>query len=394
MEIFYISPLISKNKLDLIYKKINKSPGFAVQKFNRLIAKGFVHNGAAVKNLSVLPLPYSLSHAIWCNYRSEIEEDISYHYFPFFNIPIIKHLCVFFYAFIYVLFWGLCHRKEKAIVCDVLTISACLGAVLASKVNRLRTVGIMTDMPGLMVDLDKKTLFLKLASAVNRWYLSKFDNYVFLTEQMNVVNRNKRPYIVMEGLVDIDAIRLVTKEDKASPRVIMYAGMLHPRYGVQMLVDAVKMLPLQDIQLALYGNGPMVDGLKEEKDPRISYRGSVPNEVIVEEERRATLLVNPRPTHEEFTKYSFPSKNMEYMVSGTPLLTTRLPGMPKEYYPNVYLFDEETVEGYAHALQETLSLPASVLYQKGAKAYDFVMRQKSNTLQTYRILQLVNQNNS
>ena len=391
MNILYISSLVSRQKLESISKETECFSGFAAQKFNRLVAKGLCANGVNVKTLSIPP---GKVQPLCCHYEAEIEGRTAYQYLSYINLPVIRHICVFLSSFFHVLFWGLCHRKEKAIVCDVLTISACLGAVLASKLNRLHTVGIMTDMPGLMVDLDKKTLFLRLASAVNRWYLSKFDSYVFLTEQMNVVNKNKRPYIVMEGLVDSETKRLTTREDKASPRVIMYAGMLHPRYGVQMLVDAVKMLPLQDIQLALYGNGPMVDGLRKEKDPRIRYRGSAPNETIVEEERRATLLVNPRPTHEEFTKYSFPSKNMEYMVSGTPLLTTRLPGMPKEYYPNVYLFDEETVEGYASALQEVLSLPASVLHQKGAKAYDFVMEQKSNTLQTNRILQLIKSNES
>ena len=59
----------------------------------------------------------------------------------------------------------------------------------------------------------------------------------------------------------------------------------------------------------------------------------------------ATLLINPRFSNEEYTKYSFPSKNMEYMASGTPILTTKLPGMPKEYYEYIYLFEEESIEG-------------------------------------------------
>jgi hypothetical protein len=38
------------------------------------------------------------------------------------------------------------------------------------------------------------------------------------------------------------------------------------------------------------------------------------NDRVVEEQLRATLLVNPRPTAEAFTKYSFPSKNMGQAV--------------------------------------------------------------------------------
>ena len=53
---------------------------------------------------------------------------------------------------------------------------------------------------------------------------------------------------------------------------------------------------------------------------------------------------------------------MEYMASGTPLLTTKLPGMPEDYYPHVYFFEEESVQGYADALKKVLSLPADTLY--------------------------------
>lgn len=82
----------------------------------------------------------------------------------------------------------------------------------------------------------------------------------------------------------------------------------------------------------------------------------------------ATLLVNSRFTIEEFTKYSFPSKNMEYMASGTPLLTTKLPGMPQEYYPYVFLFDEETIDGYADAISNALTHSESELFKLGVSA--------------------------
>ena len=56
------------------------------------------------------------------------------------------------------------------------------------------------------------------------------------------------------------------------------------------------------------------------KDNRIVFKGMVPNKIVVEDQLKATLLVNPRPSIGEFTRYSFPSKNMEYMVSGTPMV--------------------------------------------------------------------------
>ena len=123
--------------------------------------------------------------------------------------------------------------------------------------------------------------------------------------------------------------------------------------------------------------------------PNLEYRGVAPNEEIVAEELKATLLINPRPTTEEFTIYSFPSKNMEYMASGTPLLTTKLPGMPEDYYPYVYFFEEESIQGYVYALRKVLSQSSDMLYAKGVQAKKFVLQNKNYIVQAQRVLGLL-----
>ena len=123
---------------------------------------------------------------------------------------------------------------------------------------------------------------------------------------------------------------------------------------------------------------------------RIIYKGVASNEDVVEAELKASLLVNPRPSREEFTRYSFPSKNVEYMVSGTPLLTTPLSGMPVEYY--VYLFAEETIEGYKATLETVLNLSSVELSDKGKKARNFILTKKNNVVQAGRIIDFMNNN--
>ena len=78
------------------------------------------------------------------------------------------------------------------------------------------------------------------------------------------------------------------------------------------------------------------------------------------------------------------------MVSGTPVLTTKLPGMPKEYYPFVYLIDEESVEGYARAISETLRQSDESLMEKGRLARNFVLKNKNNVFQADRIIKFIN----
>jgi len=88
-------------------------------------------------------------------------------------------------------------------------------------------------------------------------------------------------------------------------------------------------------------------------------------------------------------KYSFPSKTMEYMASGTPVLTTVLPGMPKEYHPYVFLLEDETADGIADMLTKVLAHSDEELFQKGNEARTFVLEQKNNVIQARKILEML-----
>ena len=103
----------------------------------------------------------------------------------------------------------------------------------------------------------------------------------------------------------------------------------------------------------------------------------------------ATRLVKPRPSDEEFVKYSFPSKTMEYMSTGTPVLTTALPCLPEEYLPHLYFFREETPQGMAEALRQVLSLTDEELFQKGCQARQFVLRERNNVVQAAKVLEML-----
>ena len=88
-------------------------------------------------------------------------------------------------------------------------------------------------------------------------------------------------------------------------------------------------------------------------------------------------------------KYSFPSKTLECMVSGTPLLTTNLPGMPTSYHEYVYLFGEETTDAFRDVLEQVLSLDAKTLYHKGQEARSFALEEKNNVSQAKKLLEFV-----
>lgn len=399
MQALYLSLLCSKHLLEKLRKMSNSNPGYAGQKFDRLVIEGLIKNGCSCLAVSSIPVNRGMSNKIWWNIKGDIYKGIPIKYLPFLNYPLFRQLSLFFSTFFTVLKWGFKDKRDKVILADILNFTICGGGMIAAKLLGIRMIGVVTDMPGLLVNAGgtKSNFFSRFKSITKLMEKSiyHYDGYVFLTEQMNsVINKKNVPYIVMEGLVDSDICKSDYPTCKNEEKIILYAGGLHVRYGLKTLVEAFMNISDAHLRLWIYGSGPFVHDLLNHyihTDHRIVYKGVVPNEEIIEAEKESILLVNPRPTNEAFTLYSFPSKNMEYMVSGRPLLTTKLPGMPKEYHRYVYLFNNESVAGYTKALESVLSLTAEELNQKGREAKDWILECKNNIVQSSRIIKLIKQ---
>lgn len=377
MKIIYISTLISKSKMNKIIEQSKNKPLQSIQKFHRLMCEGFVKNNVPVKTISSIPMSRKiLKKWIWFD-KSEEENGVKYTYVPFINAKIVRQICTFFGTIVKVTKEILKDKKEKVFICDILNTTISTTTLILSKVFKFQCWAIVTDLPR---DMKKN-------KKINEKMQNQYDGYILITEAMNtVVNKYNKPYIVIEGLVDINEKINNTQIQKSFPKVIMYAGGLYEKYGVKALIDAVCNISRNDIKLELYGDGDLVPYIETIKNERIEFNGVVTNDKIVEAEKKATLLVNPRFTDEEYTKYSFPSKNMEYMVSGTPVLTTKLPGMPREYYEHVYFIEEETKEGIKESLYKILNLDTKELEKKGKDARLFILDNKNNIKQTEKII--------
>lgn len=388
MKILLCSTLCSKKSIELLKEKTGVDvSGHTLQKYYRLIASGLVSNGADVTTATAIPVLRCPNK--WLKLHSDNEEGVDFYYTRIINLPVLRQLSILVTTMLIALRWTLRNRgQEKFVLVDVLNISTSLGALMLKPFG-IHVMGLMTDMPGLMVT--DTGFVMKYVRKFNFWVLGRYDSYIFLTEAMNeAVNKMHRPYIVMEGLVDSNMTKAERVVDP-SIRKIIYAGSLHEQYGIKTLVDGFMNVKGDTLRLMIYGGGPFAKKLPEYevKDSRIKYHGLRPNVEIVREELTATLLVNPRPSDEEFVKYSFPSKNMEYMVSGTPLLTTDLSGMPAEYREYVYIIEKETVKGIAESLDYLLNtLTQNDLDQKGASAKCFVLENKNNVTQMDRAIKL------
>lgn len=385
MIVDYVSSAMEENDFYCLFSKSDKMPGQQAQKYNRLMIEGCAANAVKVHAVSGRPISRAYYKGAYLKRERTVRENITWLYESVLNLPLIKNLWQMIAT--YRIVSRDCKENNSAVILDVLNASVSLGAAMAAKRRRKPCIGIVTDLPELMVTGTSK-MHVKFVHST----MKRCNGFVFLTEAMNeVVNPDGKPYIIVEGLSDVKCDSTERKEDISCK--CMYAGYLDVRYGVKAMVDGFIKANVPNAELHVYGSGPYAEELNDvaNKYSNVFFHGVVPNEVIVKEELKASLLINPRPTSEEFTKFSFPSKNIEYMSSGTPVITTDLPGMPREYLPFVYVFEKEDADGIAVSLKKVLSIPEEERALKGKKAKEFVLKEKNNVAQARKVIQLINQ---
>lgn len=385
MKIIYVSALTEEKKMNSIIRNSKQKPLQSIQKFHRLICEGLVANNIEIKTISSIPMSRTISNKIiWFDKKQNVN-GVEYNYIPFFNLKIIRQISTFICTIFMTIKECIKEKKKKVFICDLLNTTLSSTVLILSKLLKFKCIAIVTDLPR---DIGGK---FSISKKINQVLQNKYDGYILLTEAMNeVVNEKNKPFVVIEGITDSNMKQKENNiENKYKEKVCIYAGGLYEKYGVKNLVEAFKLLKQDNIRLHIYGAGELEEYLNKIEDNRIKYFGVVENEKVVDEEIKAALLINPRFSDEEYTKYSFPSKNMEYMASGTPLLTTKLPGMPKEYYDYVYCFEDETVEGMEKKLKELLSKSNGELEEKGAKAKEFVLMKKNNIVQARKIIKFL-----
>lgn len=394
MNIIYLTSTCAQGRFDKLVNegKITKMP--QAQKYHHLLLEGLRKHTDKLEVISSYPV--NLPRGYSARKESEMEDGIPYSYPGYINIPVLRQLMIWFGTV--GLVWNR-SKRDSIIVCDVLNNTKCLAARFVRFFKGTRILGIVTDVPGHTSGARNKMLpkwqqvLRKYIVKATKGSVTKYDGYLLLTEAMNeIVNPKKKPYIVIEGHSDIEmGKRENSLENKYEKKTIMYAGGTHKEFGMAMLVEAFLAVNNPDWELHIYGDGNYQETLKgiAEEHSNVKYFGMHPNTEIVAAQLKAWVLVNPRITDAEYVKYSFPSKTLECMVSGTPLLTTRLAGMPKDYYPYVYLFDEETPGGFENALKKVFSESQEALHQRGAMAKEFALTQKNNVKQAEKLYNFI-----
>lgn len=268
----------------------------------------------------------------------------------------------------------------------------------------LRTVLVVPDVPECLAEMDGghslKSRVVALRDRLNRFLSRRMGSMVYLTEAMNDYYRlTPDRYIVMEGLIDEERVRRVTasRDVGASPQmnrpreIILYAGTLRKIFGVMDLVDMFEQGDFPDCELRICGSGEAEEELRERAagNPAIRFLGSLSPEEALRQQAEATILVNPRNSSGRYTRYSFPSKTIEYLLAGKSVVANRLPGIPAEYDPYIHYPAGEDADSWIECLRRVMAMDPTERRRHDEAGRAFILTRKRARVQAARILSLL-----
>ncbi len=256
----------------------------------------------------------------------------------------------------------------------------------------LKAAVIVTDLPkDLGLASGRRGFFKRLEYRFADQSLALFqqmDGFVLLTAPMaHVLPIDHKPYTVIEGLIQPDETPI---EPTPGSNAVLYTGTLEPELGIRDMLEAFQKMP--DVSLWICGQGSMMEEVRAfaEKWGNIQYYGFVSQKEALALQARASALINPRKPNGAYTKYSFPSKTLEYLRSGKPVLCYRLEGIPNDYDPYLYYIETDS-NGICRAVREVLALSEEERQQLGAAGRAYVLSQKNPHVQCERLMALLRQ---
>ena len=315
---------------------------------------------------------------------------------PLVNVIGVKQLCVFLGCF----FLGTAAvwrsgRKDCVIMVGDSYLPHLFAAWLTSRLCFIKSIAIVTDMPGLIAVADPwhKRMLRPLDNFAVKRAIGSMNGLVVLSKHVATDFFPTKTFMVMPGILDTSELATGTEKGPvaADGFVVMYSGALVQEYGIDLLLEAFALLAGEEYQLWITGRGDSEPAIKAaaHNDKRIHYYGFLCDREMQARQQRANVLVNLRISHQGHARYSFPSKLFNYMIKERFVLSNRFPSLPDEYARHLVILDEETPLALANVLSRLKAGEYGNMQEFGNRCRKFILSEAGSAVQGARLDQFV-----
>jgi len=319
---------------------------------------------------------------------------------PYVNVTPIKQLTIGMSMLGRLLHWGWQKRHERyrLIVSFNLSVPPAFFTLLAARLVRAKAIVHVSDvsLPGVTVP---NTLWYKIDAWIQHRILPHFDGHIVVADRIATDFLPGKRCVRMEGGVSSSLVentgRLLANRPPKPPATFTIAatGGLESHNGFVEILEAFSQLKGEQYRMSIAGRGSLQSLVENaaHQDRRITYHGYLNQDELLQLHANSDLLINMRITNRLNTGYAFPSKTLEYLVSGVPLLTTCTGHIEDELAEYCYLLKDESAVGLASRITEIAGHSRVQREALGQRARDFMSTYKSWDSQCARILDYLRQ---
>ena len=200
---------------------------------------------------------------------------------------------------------------------------------------------------------------------------------------------NEDKIIITKQATDYEISEFSRREDKI--KNIVAISRFVEKKGLDVLIDAAKLLEEEDLSFEIYGFGDLEEDLKAQIENlgvrNISIEGELNPSDVKAKLKESDLIVVPCKVAEDGDMDGIPTVIFESMAVGLPVLTTSVSAIPEiiKDGENGFIIEPENPELLADKIREIVLMPEEKLYEIRCRAQSDVQDISSvdKTMQTY-----------
>lgn len=346
-------------------------------------------------SLSAAPVPSFPGHRqLWFSGSTQpLGDGLTTTLVPFINITPLKQLMIGAGICVRLIKWaGSRVGGNKLVFLYNTTVPHVAFVLLASRATKTPVVAFIGDVnvPG---QTAPKSAWHRVDFWLQKRLIRRLDGFIVVADRIAGDFAPNRRFLRLDAALDRDVVAitggLLAEASQAQPTTttIVHSGGLVEHNGTTDILKAFALIPDPSLRLRIAGRGPLSDAVvaAAANDPRIEFLGYLPYDQLLAVHAAADVLISFRVTKGVETGYAFPSKTMEYLCSGVPVITTRTGHMESEYSDYCYLVDHESAAGLAETIQRVLQEPPGERRRRALAAREYVVATKTWDAQGARV---------
>lgn len=207
------------------------------------------------------------------------------------------------------------------------------------------------------------------------------DGRIFITDAIARDFAKGRHYVRIDGGVTRNVVDRLPelKVSAHSEFRMMFAGGLSQWNGIPLMLEYMKANNDPSLRLCIAGRGEFSHAVENAaaKDCRIEYKGMLPHSELFKFYSDADVLLNLRDDSDPVMQYHYPSKFLEMLTVGKPVIATDVAHTREVYGEHCFVMDEFSLDAFAVQVERIRNMSPEARCEFGYSVRNWMLANKT-----------------